>query len=70
MSQIFGQMHSSQFENMMNSNTNEDYSEMDDGNFIFENLKLIQKRNKLYDLEDKLSEIASFNQIEFVNLLN
>ena len=70
MSQIFGQMHSSQFENMMNSNTNEDYSEMDDGNFIFENLKLIQKRNKLYDLEDKLSEIASFNQIEFVHLLN
>jgi hypothetical protein len=55
---------------MINSNTHKDYNEMDDGNFIFENLKLIQKRNKLHDLEDKLSEIASFNQIEFVHLLN
>lgn len=43
---------------------------MEEGDFIFENLKIIQKRNKLNDLQIKLSELASFNQIEFILLLN
>ena len=70
MSQIFGQMHSVKIENMMNSNQNSDDNEMEDGHSLVEQLKLFQKSNKLNELQNKLSEIATFNQIEFIHLIN
>ena len=70
MSQIFGQMHLVKIENMMNSNQNSDDNKMEDGHSLFEQLKLIQKSNKLNELQNKLSEIATFNQIEFIHLIN
>ena len=63
-------MHHSQFDSKMSSSKDIDDDSMEEGEFIFENLKLIQKRNKLRDLQAKLSEVASFNQIEFIHLLN
>ena len=63
-------MHHSQIDSKMSSSKDIDDDSMEEGEFIFENLKLIQKRNKLHDLQAKLSEVASFNQIEFIHLLN
>ena len=40
-------MHHSQFDSKMSSSKDIDDDFMDEGDFIFENLKLIQKRNKL-----------------------